>query len=57
MVSSMACTTMTTVTNRVRPKAVHMSMCRQAPPGLPPPASLPVLSWALRMGGIVTPVE
>lgn len=53
MVINMACTTMTTVTTKVRPKAVHISMCRQAPPGLPLPASLPGLFWALLMGAIV----
>ena len=53
----MACTTMTTVTTKVRPKTIHISMCRQAPPGLPLLVSLPSLPSALLMGGIVTPAE
>lgn len=57
MVSSMACTTMTTVITKVRPKTVHISMCRQAPRGLPPLNPLPGLSSALLMDGIVTPAE
>ena len=57
MVSSMACTTMTTVITKVRPKTVHISMCRQAPRGLPLLNPFPGLSSTLLMGGIVTPAE
>ena len=57
MVINMACTTMTTVTTNVRPNTVHISMCRQAPPGLPLLTSFPILSSALLMSGILTPAE